>query len=132
VWALLAARHHRVVALLTAVAILSLADLYMTLTHVMSVGMLEQNPVARMIMAHGSPMGLVVWKSVTVGFAIGVMFWLRRRPSAEIGALFCVGVLTWLTFRWVNYNDQVSHLTQDLHGLNSAQEPAWVTMTTGG
>jgi len=37
-----------VVALLTAIAILSLADLYMTLTHVMSFGMLEQNPVARM------------------------------------------------------------------------------------
>ena len=126
------ARGPRVVALLAAVAILSLADLYMTLTHAMNFGMLEQNPVARMIMAHGSPMGLVAWKLVTVGFAIGVMSWLRRRPSAELGALFCVCVLTWLTFRWATYNDQVSHLTEDLHGLDGVQEPAWVTMTTGG
>src|SRR5258706_12723174 len=87
--ALLGARGRgpRVVALLTAVAILSLADLYMTLTHVMSFGMLEQNPVARMIMACGSPMALVAWKLVTVGFAIGVMYWLRRRPAAELGAI---------------------------------------------
>ncbi len=124
-------RGFRVVALLAVVAILSLADLYMTMTHVLSVGMLEQNPVARVIMAYGSPTGLVVWKRVTVGFAVWVMYRLRGRPSAEIGALFCVCVLTWLTFRWATYNDQVSQLTEDLRGLDPEQEPAWVTMSPG-
>jgi hypothetical protein len=125
------AREHRVIALLAAVVILSLADLFMTLTHAMSVGMLEQNPVARLIMAYGNPQALVAWKLLTVGFAVWVMYRLRRRPSAEIGALFCVVVLTWLTCRWVKYNDQVSQLTQGLSGMTSDDEPAWVTMTPG-
>lgn len=124
-------RGHRVIALLAAVVILSLADLYMTLTHAMSVGMLEQNPVARMIMAYGSPQGLIAWKLLTVGFAVWVMYRLRARPSAELGAVFCVAVLTWLTCRWTTYNDQVAQLTEDLRGLDTLTEPAWVTMNSG-
>lgn len=126
-----AGRTPRIVAFLTAIAILSLADLYMTLTHLLSFGLLEQNPLARFIITHGSPAALVAWKCITVGFAITVMYRLRRRPSAEIGALFCVAVLTWLTFRWSSYNDQVSRLTEELQNPAASAEPAWVTMTTG-
>lgn len=133
VWWLLGAsgRGYRVVALLLVIVILSLADLYMTMTHAMSFGMLEQNPVARLIMEHGTPAGLVAWKLITVGFAAWVMYRLRARPSAELGALFCVCVLTWLTFRWATYNDQVAELTQDLTGIDKLTDPAWVTMMPG-
>ncbi len=125
-------RGSRVAVLLVVVAILSLADLYMTLTHLMNFGMLEGNPVARLIMAYGSPVSLVLWKLVTAGFAIWIMFRFRRRATTELGAVFCAGVLVWLTCRWATYNEQVSRLTQDLQDSSVGAEPAWVTMTPGG
>src|ERR1051326_710835 len=74
-------RGARVAAFLGAVAVLSMADLYMTLQHVMNFGLLEQNPVARLIISHGSPAGLAVWKVVTVGVAIGGMYRSEEHTS---------------------------------------------------
>jgi hypothetical protein len=125
-------RPHRVAALLVGVVMLSLGDLYMTLVHLLNFGMLEGNPVARTIMEHGSPAALVIWKLLTVGFAVGVLFWARRLWAAEAGAVFCCCVLTWLTFQWVGYSDQISRLTHELHVLAATQEdPKWVTMVPG-
>jgi Domain of unknown function (DUF5658) len=124
-------RGTRVLILLIGVVLLSLADLYMTLEHLMNFGLLEGNPVAREIMAHGSPAAVILWKLVTVGFAVGVLFWARRRAAAEAAAVFCCLVLTWLTCRWSAYNDQVSRLTQGLDELGAVDEPRWVTMAPG-
>jgi len=122
-------RPTRVTAFLSGVVILSLGDLYMTLVHLLNFGMFEGNPVARGIMAHGSPAMLVIWKLITVSFAVGVMFWARRRLSAEAGALFCCLVLTWLTLQWAHYSDQVANLTNELHAMDNASEARWVTMS---
>lgn len=121
-------RPTRVSTLLAGVVILSLGDLYMTLVHLLNFGMFEGNPVARGIMAHGSPAMLIIWKLVTVGFAVAVMFWARRRISAEAGALFCCLVLTWLTLQWAHYSDQVANLTNELHAMDNESEVRWVTM----
>ena len=74
----------RVTLLLCGVVLLSLADLYMTLVHLMSFGMIEANPLARGIMAYGSPAALVVWKLVTVLTAVGILFYARRKASAKL------------------------------------------------
>jgi len=125
-------RPRRVVALLAGVVMLSLGDLYMTLVHLLNFGMLEGNPVARAIMEHGSPAALVIWKLVTVGFAVAVLFWARKRWLAEAGALFCCCVLTWLTFHWVGYSEQISQITHELHVLAATQDdPKFVTMVPG-
>lgn len=53
-------RSRRVISLTALIALLSLADLFMTLTFLRTVGMSEANPVARMVMSYGSPTYLVV------------------------------------------------------------------------
>jgi Domain of unknown function (DUF5658) len=124
-------RATRVTALLIGIVLLSLGDLYMTLLHLVNFGMLEQNPLAREIMAHNSPAALVVWKLITVGLAVGILFWARRRPAAELAALFCCGVLTWLTLRWSSYSEQMADLTHGLTSMTQEDEPHWVTMAPG-
>lgn len=125
-------RGRRVAVLLMAVAVLSLADLYMTLVHLLSFGMLEANPIARLVMAHGSPAALIIWKLVTVGFALGVLYWARKRGTAEVAAVFACLVMGWLTLRWATYNNNVGELTKDLHIACPTREPHWVTMAPGG
>jgi len=127
-------RHHsrRVAAFLVGVVVLSLGDLYMTLLHLLNFGMLESNPVARMVIEHGSPAALIIWKLVTVGFAVGVLYWARRRWTAEAGAAFCCLILTWLTIQWASYSDQIGQVAGDVRALGVAQEePRWVTMAPG-
>ena len=121
-------RPFRVIALLVIVVLLSLTDLYMTLLHLLSFGMLEANPVARWIMEYGSPAALIIWKLITVGIAVGILFWARRRRAAEWGAAICCFVLLALTAQWISYNLRVSDATADLHAAAKAGEGRWVTM----
>lgn len=125
-------RQARVAAVLAAVVLLSLADLYMTLVHLLNFGLLEGNPVARAIMEHGSPAALIMWKLLTTGFAVGVLFWARRRWTAELGAVFCCLAMVWLLVRWTAYNDQIHRVATDLQQVAGAQdEVGWVTMVPG-
>jgi hypothetical protein len=101
-------RKVRVLALLTAVILLSLGDLYMTLVHVRSVGMFEGNPVARTVMAMNSPALLAGWKLATVVATVGILYWVRRTRQGELGAWLCLCVLTWLTLRWATYSDTIA------------------------
>jgi hypothetical protein len=127
-----ALRPYRVTGLLAGVVLLSVGDLYMTLLHLTTFGMLEANPLARGIMAHGSPAMLAAWKTATVGLAVGILFWARRRATAEVAAVFCCLVLAWLTLRWVAYSDTVSAMTPELQALVTGEEPRFVTMAPGG
>jgi hypothetical protein len=121
-------RPFRVIALLIVVVLLSLSDLYMTLLHLLHFGMLEVNPVARRIMEYGSPAALILWKLITVGIAAGILFWARRRATAEWAAAFCCLVLAALTAQWILYNLQVSDSTGDLHAAAKQGVAQWVTM----
>jgi hypothetical protein len=122
-------RSCRVVAFLAVIVLLSLADLYMTLVHLLHFGMLEANPFARQVMEYGSPAALIIWKLVTVATAVGIFFWTRRRWAAEWGAAFCCLVLCWLTGQWIAYNLQVSSMTTELTTVQQIGEPRWVSMT---
>lgn len=119
----------RVTALLSGVVLMSLADLYMTLVHLMSFGMIEANPLARGIMAYGSPAALIIWKLVTVMTAVGILFYVRKRRVGEVGAVFCCAVLMWLTGRWIAYNAAVGHWTGEMHSLAGVNSPDWVSMS---
>ena len=121
-------RSRRVIALTALIALLSLADLFMTLTFLRTVGMSEANPVARMVMSYGSPTYLVVWKLASIAVA-STVFWLaRRRRLAEAGCWVCVAVLVWLTVRWIHYSQEVETATPLIHVLASGECPTWVTM----
>jgi hypothetical protein len=123
-----AARPARVAALLVAVIAMSLADLYMTLAHLLHFGMIEANPLARRIMETGTPAEIIIWKLTTVLVAVGILFAFRRRRAAEIGALVCFIALGWLTAHWLTYNESISALTAELHALAAVNDTGFVTM----
>jgi hypothetical protein len=101
-------REWRVAFLIAMVALVSLADLYLTLTYLHNGGMAEGNPVARWVMSLGCPWLLVVWKVGLVCFTCGVLFTFRRRTSAEIAAWVCCLTMAWLTFQWSSYIHDVN------------------------
>lgn len=124
-------RSRRVLVILAGVVLMSLGDLYMTLQYLLHFGLLESNPMARAIIQHGSPWILAAWKLCTLILAVGILAFARRRLSAELGTLFCCGVMAWLTVRWIHYSDQVSSTTRDAQALLHTDESRWVTLAPG-
>ena len=114
--------------LLLGIALLSMVDLYMTMTHLMGAGMIEGNPLARGIMAYNSPVILTIWKIATAGLAIGILFHARKRRSGELAAWVCCGLLVWLTVRWINYNAEIQALTPYLASIAEQENHRWVAI----
>ena len=121
-------RSKRVIILLFAVVLMSLGDLYMTLEHLTQFGMPEANPFAHAIIQYGSRTGLIAWKLATVLLAVGILFFARRRWSAEAGAFFCCAVMTWLTVRWLDYSTHITHIGRDADALVSAEDSIWISL----
>lgn len=103
-------RPRRVVLLLAAIALMSVADLIMTVEYASSVGLFEGNPVARAVMSYGSTPLLACWKLASVGVCLWILFRTRRTGSGEFGAWVCVAALAWLSFRWTGYNAQMAEI----------------------
>lgn len=125
-------RSQRVLIILVGVVLMSLGDLYMTLQYLLHFGMLESNPLARAMIHHGSPWVLAAWKLCTLMLAVGILVFARRRLSAELGTLFCCGVMAWLTVRWIDYSDQMAETARDSQTLVNFDEGRWVTLAPGG
>lgn len=89
--------------MLLTVVLLSLADLYLTVTFLMQGGFPEANPLARAIMQTNSVALLTAWKLGTVGITVSILYAIRRTKSAELGAMVCCAVLGWLTVQWLQY-----------------------------
>lgn len=101
------ARARRVWCLVSLIVLLSLADLFLTMTYLQSVGMGEANPVARVVMSYNSPALLVAWKCATVSLAVLIFAVFRHRRSAEVACWLCAIVLVALTAHWMNYNQEL-------------------------
>lgn len=99
----LRARSRRVFILVSAVAILSLIDLLLTITLAEGGGMNESNPIARLLLEHGGRSAIVPWKLLTTGLACGILLRCRNALAAEIGAWIAFGVLCWLSLHWGEY-----------------------------
>ncbi|MGE3108710.1 MAG: DUF5658 family protein [Phycisphaerales bacterium] len=123
-----AARPTRVITLIAAIALLSLADLYVTLLYLHSGGMGEANPLARWLIGFNMPALLVVWKIATVGLASGILFAFRRQRLGELGAWACCLILVWLTLRWQYYHAEVPDLTAALDIIETHGGDRWVRM----
>jgi hypothetical protein len=122
-----ARRVRRMAALIAAIAVLSAADLYITLLYLGSVGMSEANPLARWVMATSSTGFLVWWKSLSVGLACAIFWTTRRHRSAEAAAWACCALLVWLTVRWTAYSHEVAKLTPAIGTLALIDDGRWVT-----
>jgi hypothetical protein len=127
--ALFWSRQARVCWLIFAIAVLSIADLHMTLVHLTSIGMSEENPIARLVMSANSPAALIAWKLTSVGAACLAFFAGRHKRISEIAAWFCCAVLVWLTVRWGQYSTELQNVCPQMHLLHHAEGALWVRMT---
>lgn len=121
-------RPTRVITLIAAIAMLSMADLYITLLYLHSGGMGEANPLARWLIGFNVPAVLVVWKIATVIIAGSILFCYRRERLGELGAWACCLILVWLTLRWDTYHSEVPELTASLNALDTHGSERWVRM----
>ena len=129
-WANPTYRGRRVNLFLVAIVFPSLADLVMTLDHMVGPGMYESNPLARLILQWGSPATLAMFKCMTLLLGCWLLWRTRRSVASEIGALLCVVVLTWLMVRWNDYSAQMAELTPHLAEIQTYHNQTWVAITT--
>jgi hypothetical protein len=122
-------RPQRVAALLCVVVLLSIGDLYMTLTHLTGIGMLESNPIARMVMSYNSTAAVVSWKCATVLLAVLVLFFYRRTRQAELASWICTVILAALTLHWIRYNHEIHALDPEDAARAARADPRWVAIT---
>lgn len=131
----LRSRRWRVLVLLALVVALSAADLYLTVMYASTIGLPELNPLARALLRHGSVLDLVLWKLGTVGLCAGILFRLRDRRSAELGAWIACTALVLLTLQWMAYariHETIAVMNPGIdYRLAAAHEPAWVEMGSG-
>ncbi|MFK7883340.1 MAG: DUF5658 family protein [Phycisphaerales bacterium] len=99
-------RPSRVVILGGAIGAMSMIDLYLTLLYLTHTGMSEANPLARAIIAYQSPFVLAVWKLLTVTFCVGILYLIRHKRSAELGAWVGAIVLGLLMTHWARYIEE--------------------------
>jgi hypothetical protein len=112
--------------LLGACILMSLLDLELTLLFASQVGMIEMNPLARMVMEHQSPLLLVLYKVVTVGLGCGILYWARHIRYAEIGTWICFFVLTALSIRWLHFAVEIPQFTPGYMSLPEVYPAMWV------
>ncbi len=124
----LPARPVRVTFLLAVIVVLSILDLLLTLIYVTEIGLIEDNPVARLVLETGGPGLLIAAKLASVGFCVGVLFWARRRGFAEVAAVFGTVVLIWLTIRWMSYMHVFSGVSASMAEFEQHGQGAWVTL----
>ncbi len=119
-------RRSRVVLLGSAIAAMSVVDLYMTLLYLTHTGMSEANPLARLIISYQSPAVLGVWKALTVSLCVGILYLIRERRSAELGAWVGVAVLGWLMVHWARYADCKRDVPAEFHLVGPQIDPKFV------
>ncbi len=122
------ARCIRVAMLLLATLIMSIGDLYMTLTLATSVGMFESNPFSRAVMEQDSPALVILWRMGTLLFGLGILYHFRRLARAEIGTWICFAALLTLTIYWTQYIETIQTLTPAYGSLAMTNDPDWVLM----
>ncbi|MCE7974530.1 MAG: hypothetical protein DYG92_09470 [Leptolyngbya sp. PLA1] len=122
------ARTQRVIALVVASSLMSLGDLYMTLTYVTSVGMIELNPLARGLMNLNSPLLVIVWKVALTVFGAGVILLARRKRLAEAAAWVVFLAMAFLTIHWSGFNREVAEMTEEYHMLANIGDERFVQM----
>lgn len=108
----------RVVALVIAIALLNLGDLFMTLQYREINMMVEGNSVAAKLVYYPSPWPLIFYKVGSVGFACFIFIQLREKKLVEIVAFSMVILFSLLILVWQGYMDAIDEITSgsnDIH-----------------
>jgi Na+/phosphate symporter len=121
-------RAFRVIALIAAIVVLSIADLHMTLMFLRGVGMSEGNPIARWIISHNSGELLIVYKLGLVALGCFLFYAARRTRLAEVGCWFCFAMLIWLTMQWASYATEMADVPAGWHLIAGVEGYNWVRL----
>ena len=123
-------RPKRVLYLLSAVILMSIADLAITLVWVTEIGLAESNPLARWVIAQGSAELLAVWKMITILPAVLVFACLRDKPVAEFGSIVAALVLAAVTVHWYAYHADADELVLALPAFEQGVDERWIMMAS--
>ncbi len=119
----------RVCVLLLATCVLGVYDLALTLVFSTSVGMVELNPFARLIMrVYDSPGMLVLWKLLSMGLSAGIIWRLRRTRIGELTAWLALAVLIALCMHWVQFVGDAADFASEYHTLATVDDQRFVVM----
>jgi hypothetical protein len=98
-------RSERVTWLLSGVIILSLADLFLTISYLTSVGMSEGNPIALwLLQTTNSVWPLVLYKALTVAICVTLLYRTRRKRQSELASWCAMLILVTLSIWWNQYS----------------------------
>lgn len=114
----------RLMLVLLAITLMSLADLICTLIYMSGIGLLEVNPLARLMVSIGDAQQLIIFKLFTMTLACGALYFARRHPISERVAWMCAAGLFALMLHWTAFNSSVSDLTNEITilALNGGHE----------
>jgi len=115
--------------LVVATATLGILDLVFTLTYMQSVGMVELNPLARLMIGVGGVGELVRFKLLTIALSSGLLYLLRRRAGAEWCAWISLIALVALSLHWAQYARESEKLAPTLLAQSSSVDQRWVVIT---
>jgi len=121
-------RPRRVTTLLLLTVLLGLFDLSHTLSYMRGPGMMELNPIARIMIDLGGARQLVLFKLFTIATSCGILYLLRRHRQAEICAWISLAALAFLAAHWLNYNGHVIEVAAFADATAFANDPRWVTL----
>lgn len=98
-----AVRSRRVSVLVLSFVVLGVADLTLTLAYMHTVGLFEGNPLARALAHNGGSGVLAGFKLATIALSSVILFALRAKRSAEMGAWVCVLAMFLVSLEWGKY-----------------------------
>lgn len=123
------ARPRRMIVLLAGIIVLSAADLAVTLAHLTTVGMLEANPIAAwLVRTTESPWALGLYKALTVGICVGVLYRLRRHRAGELAAWCAIVILVGMCFMWRDYVWYLGHPANLDLAHAASTHPDWILL----
>ena len=98
-------RSQRVTWLLVGVVLLSMADLFLTITYLTTVGMSEGNPIAVWLLsATNSVWPLILYKVGTVTVCVLLLYVNRFRRQGELASWCAMLILVALSIWWNQYS----------------------------
>ncbi len=104
-------RSERVTWLLAGVILLSLADLFLTLTYLTSVGMSEGNPIALWLLhTTNSIWPLALYKMATVAVCVTLLYRNRCKRQSELASWCAMCILVALSIWWNQYSQYQPYL----------------------
>lgn len=114
-----AVRARRVSVLVLAFAVLGVADLVLTLSYMGGIGLFEGNPLARALVLGGGASTLAAFKLLTIALSAVILFGLRTKRSAELGAWLCVVVMSVVSLEWKKYSTAADEIVLALQVVDS-------------